>query len=67
MSVRAIQGSDCEHGLNMSRTGDEHEKGVYQKYRELFKQEKKKKIEVQRIVEQEKKKKRGIWQSQEQT
>ena len=51
----------------MSRTGDEHEKGVYQKYRELFKQEKKKKIEVQRIVEQEKKKKRRIWQSQEHT
>ena len=43
MSVRAIEGSDCEHGLNMSGTGDEHEKGVYQKYRQLFKQEKEKK------------------------
>ena len=58
MSVRAIQGSDCEHGLNMSGTGDEHEKGVYQKYRQLFKQEKKNKTEVQTTRQQEKKKKR---------
>ena len=50
MSVRTIEGFDCERGLNISRRGDEHEKEVYQKYREVFKQEKKS-IEVETIVE----------------
>ena len=31
MSVRAIEGFDCESELNISRRGDEQEKDVYQK------------------------------------
>ena len=58
MSACAIQGSDCDHGLNMSGTGDEHEKGVYHKYRQVFKQEKKKKAEVQTTVQLQKKKRK---------
>ena len=42
----------------MSGTGDEHEKGVYQKYRQHFKQEKRKKTEVQTTRQKEKKKRK---------
>lgn len=38
----------------MSTTGDENEKGAYHKCREVFKQEKKRKIELDIMVEQEK-------------